>query len=453
MPTHTPHRLKRAREQADAADLRSRTLTALIELLRSMLGPRFQYTQQMQQQQQQQETPFSTSVIRSILEPRVRDWPADMRRYLFDHLGEFLAQQEQQQQQQQQQTQQQQQVQQQQTQQQIGLGYLYNSVLREQDHAHSHAKRAKRMVTVLEEIIQPAGLSVPGAGVEEAAAPAGPVIFTLYGPVTITAANPFVLDLWTFTEAQRAKVEAFVKRLGESATGDSAGANVQLGTAISVHVESSYLDIQDPSRVFVWKSEEKVESFDCALKASFSGKEFPAAGSVTISIEGMELARITFWLNAVKAPGAPPATAQLGQRLQEPKSAFASYSSENRIEVEARVQGMRAVRPDFDIFLDVDKLRQGDDWEEKLYTAISTSDILFLFWSKPAADSTWVQREWRYGYQKKGLPFISPVPLESPELVKPPPELSSLNFNDKYLMFIYAQKYINQQKAAGAKNR
>lgn len=41
-------------------------------------------------------------------------------------------------------------------------------------------------------------------------------------------------------------------------------------------------------------------------------------------------------------------------------SAFVSYASEDRARVAAIIQGMRKVRPDLDVFLDVEKLRSGE---------------------------------------------------------------------------------------------
>ena len=41
-------------------------------------------------------------------------------------------------------------------------------------------------------------------------------------------------------------------------------------------------------------------------------------------------------------------------------------------------------------------LSSGDDWDEKLLKGISDADVFQLFWSKYAAHSPHVEREWRY---------------------------------------------------------
>src|SRR5262249_11110863 len=64
------------------------------------------------------------------------------------------------------------------------------------------------------------------------------------------------------------------------------------------------------------------------------------------------------------------------------------------------------------VFLDIIDLRSGSGWEDALYEQIDTSDCFFLFWSSNAAQSSWVEREWRYALKRRGLDFINPLPLE-----------------------------------------
>jgi hypothetical protein len=102
------------------------------------------------------------------------------------------------------------------------------------------------------------------------------------------------------------------------------------------------------------------------------------------------------------------------------------------------------------IFTDVMSLRSGEDWATKLRALIRHSDILYLFWSSAAAKSKYVEGEWRYALEQKGIDFIDPVPLESPEIVPPPVELAKLHFYSVYLSLIYAERYVQSLKAKGA---
>jgi hypothetical protein len=117
------------------------------------------------------------------------------------------------------------------------------------------------------------------------------------------------------------------------------------------------------------------------------------------------------------------------------RSAFASYASQDRSRVVARIQGMQKVLPDLEVFLDVLSLRSGERWKERLEKEILARDVLFLFWSPAAMSSEYVEWEWRQALALRGLEFIDPIPLESPEKAPPPDELKGKHFRDWTLAF------------------
>lgn len=116
-------------------------------------------------------------------------------------------------------------------------------------------------------------------------------------------------------------------------------------------------------------------------------------------------------------------------------SAFISYASQDRSRVATIIQGMKKARPDLDVFFDVENLRSGEKWEDVLRKEIDSRDILYLFWSHFARESEWVDMEWRYALERKGIDFIEPVPIESPDNCPPPKELSVKHFNDRELLY------------------
>ena len=87
------------------------------------------------------------------------------------------------------------------------------------------------------------------------------------------------------------------------------------------------------------------------------------------------------------------------------------------------------------VFFDVESLRSGEDWESALRREIERRDILYLCWSHHARASKWVEHEWRYALENKGLDAIEPIPLVSPAECPPPEELKSKHFNDTALLY------------------
>jgi hypothetical protein len=100
------------------------------------------------------------------------------------------------------------------------------------------------------------------------------------------------------------------------------------------------------------------------------------------------------------------------------------------------------------VFTDCLEMKPGEDWKQRLEVEIPGSDLFLLFWSRAASDSKWVGWEWRTALEKKGLAAIQPMPLEAPQLAPPPPELSSLHFNDIYLIVRDAELARRRPKAA-----
>ena len=125
------------------------------------------------------------------------------------------------------------------------------------------------------------------------------------------------------------------------------------------------------------------------------------------------------------------------------RSAFASYTSKDRRRVLARVQGIEklGVR----VFMDTHGLRSNEQYKKRIFEAIDSADIFYLFWSRHATRSNWVDQEWRYGYKQKGLAFIDPVPLVDPRKAPPPPELAEhKHFNDWTLIYSEYEKSIGR---------
>jgi hypothetical protein len=139
----------------------------------------------------------------------------------------------------------------------------------------------------------------------------------------------------------------------------------------------------------------------------------------------------------------------LGGQAGEPEftegkriTGFISYASKDRLRVLATVRGIQKFA---DVFMDVRNLNSGDPYPTRLLREIDASDKLFLFWSEHAKQSEWVEKEWRYGFENRGIDFIDPVPLVDPRKVPPPPELGAeKHFTDWTLAYEeYERAYEN----------
>jgi hypothetical protein len=257
------------------------------------------------------------------------------------------------------------------------------------------------------------------------------VDFTLTAPAVVAQGIPFELFVWAHWPQERNRVLARARQeLGvkDLLVRTKGPLRIPTGTAIRVRLRILGAVIQEPEDTMVWEEESTCVSFVVTLPELNSHTK--CYGSAQIYAHGVQVARIPFLLSASGA-----AQVVLGAPAVHFRTAFASYAADDRDAVLGRVQGISKVAPDLKIFLDVLSLRSGQNWEQELWRVIPASDIFYLFWSKHARKSKWVEREWRCALNERGMGFIDPVPLQSPKEAPPPRELRSLHFNDWMLAF------------------
>lgn len=100
------------------------------------------------------------------------------------------------------------------------------------------------------------------------------------------------------------------------------------------------------------------------------------------------------------------------------RTVFISYSRTDRDAVDQAVDLLRAggVR----VFLDIASIEFGDRWKDALQEALRRCERVMVFWSRAAAASEWVEREWRCALElgKRIVPTLldlTPLPAELAE--------------------------------------
>ena len=261
------------------------------------------------------------------------------------------------------------------------------------------------------------------------------VHFSASFPSLVMPKQRFIIDVWAYLYRDRKEV---INMIQQTKSPDDVGIirpgtplfNVKRGSTLIISLSIQDL-IESDDKLILWDGEIVNTSFVIEIPPETTiGTKF---GSVTIRcLEGLEIAKIELRISVVFGTNVIKKVFQDSLPIQ---SAFASYASSDRNEVLGRIQGMQKIRPDLNVFFDVLKLRSGQDWENELWQVIPKNDIFYLFWSGAAKESIWVEKEWRCALKSKGIRFIDPVPLVSPEEILPPEELSSIHFNDWTLAF------------------
>jgi len=147
-------------------------------------------------------------------------------------------------------------------------------------------------------------------------------------------------------------------------------------------------------------------------------------GSITFYAEGILIAEIPLSIHVTQKP--KKLEPCMGKR--DPyRSIFPSYSHDDTHIVERCEAVYSALGMDF--LRDVISIKSGQYWSEEISKFIKRADIFQLFWSKAAAQSSYVRDEWKFalglGHSKEN--FIRPVYWEKP-LRSVPSELGHIHF-------------------------
>lgn len=267
------------------------------------------------------------------------------------------------------------------------------------------------------------------------------VEFGVFSPECIASNSTFCLDVWAYLSSEYSYVLQLTKSLDRTnLLARKLGVFVERNALLTIRIEIPELFIQDPFDTVAWNGVPTNASFIVKVPTDIKTGSYP--GKVVIAFQGISIAKITFLINISTEPYLN--YTDCSETIVYPKSAFASYARENRHEVLSRIQGMKKIAPNLNIFIDVFSLRSGQNWLEKLEEHVPNKDVFYLFWSQSASSSEWVEREWKLALHKRGISYIDPVPLDEPDLVSPPQELASLHFFDAYVSYINYERIKKQ---------
>jgi Tfp pilus assembly ATPase PilU len=199
-------------------------------------------------------------------------------------------------------------------------------------------------------------------------------------------------------------------------------------STLTLHLHIDGLPGASATRQLLWQGRPTRVRFDVPLPGQTSGGV--RAARVRITVGGLPVGELSFVLNVLPA-GASAATldggledTQAARRMLQ--SAYAAYASSDRGEVHASVKALQRVAPGLDVFIDAPQLRSSEQWRDRIEREAGRRERLFLFWSCAAAESPWVDFEWRLMMRRRGAGMIDVVMIDPPRLAPLPPELSDL---------------------------
>ncbi len=277
----------------------------------------------------------------------------------------------------------------------------------------------------------------PSAPPEPAPAiPTEDVRFTVFHPKEVAVERWYTLLTYAHIEAALAQVQADAARFKEDMGGNprqaqsSAPAQLARGTEITVLPQMDGVEFNPERITFKWV--EDLHRAEFRMRAAKPLAGLAGNGTVSILVGPVIVATIKIGMLFDDEDSTLPlkdvAPAQATASIYQAEKIFISYSHKDTPVATACRAVYKALG--YDVLIDVDKLRSGENWTEALMRLIDNADIFQLFWSQNSAQSNFCRKEWQYALEQeklKGNAFIRPVYWEQP-LVPPPDELEPLHF-------------------------
>jgi hypothetical protein len=251
------------------------------------------------------------------------------------------------------------------------------------------------------------------------------------------------IDIYASTKEEQNKINEIIEKefgKGEYKTKESRLFDIEVGAKLKIVLSSDDIFIEDNCEEMVWRGKYGKVSFQVYIPKEYNKPQIMFKAKVYCDETPIPLCKLAFSINIQKANQTQNVESI---RFKKP---FVSYASEDRVEVLARLHGMRHIAPYLDLFMDIISLRGGENWKDKLMEEIPLADIFLLFWSHNAIESEWVAKEWKYAYEQKGIDFIEPIPLESSRTAPIPQELKSKHCNDLLLILENYYKMVGEAK-------
>jgi hypothetical protein len=161
---------------------------------------------------------------------------------------------------------------------------------------------------------------------------------------------------------------------------------------------------------------------DFRLKAGPHYLNKASNGTITVTIDGAIAADVPISIYVRSDSRGIEITSHTAPAY---RSLFCSYSHRDRAVVRRVERACRALG--IECLRDEVSLKSGEMWSKELSSMIERADIFQLFWSREAAASPFVEKEWLYALTREEEHFIRPVYWKIP-MPPPPAKLAHIHF-------------------------
>ena len=247
------------------------------------------------------------------------------------------------------------------------------------------------------------------------------VFFAHRGPTSLDEGDPLVE-----VERQARAILGNEFEHSVDATQESAAALPREST-ITVVPFVPGLEFNPAQRSFVWQEQVHREEFR-ARSAAGQGQGI-LRGNITVYLGALVVAVINVKVEVADSAGQVAPT--VPDRAQVYRKIFVSYSRRDRAVVEHFERLIVAIGDRY--LRDINDIRAGEIWSQRLEELIKEADVFQLFWSSNSMRSSHVRQEWEFALSLGRSQFVRPTYWEEPipkddAAGLPPTQLQTLHF-------------------------
>lgn len=274
-------------------------------------------------------------------------------------------------------------------------------------------------------VIEPPGDKPPGKFLEDSS---DEVSFTAFHPKEGNVDSWYTLLVYIHLLSAIEKVRRDAKRVRDQLheikeISSSSSAQITRGTEITIVPNCEGITF-NPSRTTI-KWMEDFHRANFRFLANKSLVDDAAKGTITIYVGPLIVGTVKFAMLFNDANEISLTEVEVRSRMYHRDKIFISYSHKDTDIALAFKKVHEATG--YDVLIDIDDLRSGQEWNSELMNMIDRADIFQLFWSKNSKKSKYCEQEWRHALSCSKEEFIRPLYWQTP-LPKPPKELSKYHF-------------------------
>lgn len=257
------------------------------------------------------------------------------------------------------------------------------------------------------------------------------VQFHAWAPSAVAPGQVATIDLWAALPGQAGEVAARAARGGDPASAQAS--SDERHPLLTLQLRSDDLLHTALVQTLAWQGWPARARFDVPVPP----RTLPGAHAMRVKLAlggsgglpGLPIGELGFVLNVAHGAVADAAAEDMQAARRMLQTAYAAHADVDHEAVREQVRVLRRVSPGLDVFLDAQQLRSSAQWRSRIEHEVGRCERLFLFWSAAAAESPWVDFEWRLVLRNRGpavldvllLPGVpqAPLPLELADLVAP----------------------------------